>query len=466
MLFNSLQFLAFFPVVVAVYWLLPQKLRNLFLLIASYYFYMSWEPAYALLILFSSITTYLGALYIEKWQKHKKRATAICIVANLLMLFVFKYLGFAGEILRDCLGINAISLPTLLLPVGISFYAFQTIGYIIDVHRGEVKAERNLLIYMLFVAFFPQLVAGPIERAKNMLPQLHNRHIFNGGNLICGIYIMMWGYFMKLCVAENVSAYVDTVFRHVPEQNGTSLLMAAFFFTFQVFSDFGGYSLIAIGAARCMGFILMTNFRHPYLSLSVRDFWRRWHISLTSWFTNYVYIPLGGNRCSAVRHKVNILVTFIISGLWHGANYTFLIWGAYHGILMLLYSLKTNYLPSFSFKGRWGNAASMLVTFCLVMVGWVFFKAKTVDDAVLAICKIFSSHGELYIAQGRAWIAMPLVMIAILMIKEWRDERKGIDITQTKCTSLPAMVAKTVALAAAILLCANFNGKEFIYFQF
>ena len=272
----------------------------------------------------------------------------------------------------------------LLLPVGISFYTFQAIGYTIDVYKEKIEAEKSFYVYALFVSFFPQLVAGPIERAANLLCQFHKKHTFDANQFIEGLKLMVWGYFMKLCIAENVAPYVNAVYNNIPNHNGTSILLATFFFTFQIFCDFGGYSLIAIGTARCLNFTLMQNFNRPYLTTSMRDFWRRWHISLSSWFTEYVYIPLGGNRCSKIKNIRNLMVTMLVSGAWHGANWTFILWGGYHGILLVI-----NKLFSKTHSPSWTRPLKVVICFFLIMIGWVFFRANSIGDAMSAYYKMF-----------------------------------------------------------------------------
>lgn len=478
MLFNSLQFLIFFPAVVLVYWLLPAKgnLRNYMLLIASYYFYMNWEPVYALLIFFSTITTWGGALLLERVSDaSRKRVLVTTLVLNLGILFTYKYLGFVGDQLRvliDRLGLGmAIPEFNILLPVGISFYTFQAIGYLVDVSRGTLRAERNFFIFALFVSFFPQLVAGPIERAKNLMMQFHERHRFSGEKLISGLELMVFGYFMKLCIAENVAPYVDAVFNNLSQHSGPSVLLATFFFTFQIFCDFGGYSLIAIGAARCMGFSLMQNFRQPYLSPSIKDFWRRWHISLSSWFTDYVYIPLGGNRVKTHRHFGNLFVTFLVSGIWHGANYTFIAWGAYHGFLQCAHTARKKWVKFSLPHNRLFSALNIFVTFLLVSLGWIFFRANSLGDALLAFRKIFTEPGMLYNGDGKPTIILALLLIGLLMvfemIHEYKDSRSG---NAVNCNSfnhsLGASIFTTALLLVVILLTARFTGGQFIYFQF
>lgn len=472
MLFNSLKFLLFFPVVCLLYWLLPPRYRNGMLLIASYYFYMNWEPVYAMLIAFSTITTWGASLLIAKADGDTRRQRlwlTACIGVNIGILFVFKYFNFVTESVFALLNATGMRLEVphfaLLLPVGISFYTFQAIGYIIDVKRGTVQPTRNLARYALFVSFFPQLVAGPIERSSNLLPQFDTRHRFNGVAAIEGLKLMMLGYFMKLCIADNVSGYVDAVYNNLPYHNGTSVLLASFFFTFQIFCDFGGYSLIAIGAAKCMGFTLMQNFRQPYLATSFKDFWRRWHISLTSWFTDYVYIPLGGNRCSRRRHAANTLGTMLISGLWHGANWTFVVWGGTHGALLVLNNLKR--------RVTWLNFKETILTrviniafvFLLVMAGWVFFRANTLSDALLAFKKMATEPGMLYKGEGVPSILLGLLLIGLLMLREmWVEYRWRIP--WVSGASMARDIVYTAVLIITILLCGQFNGGQFIYFQF
>lgn len=313
---------------------MPHKYRWAWLLAASYYFYMNWNPAYAILIFGSTIITYLCSLLLEKYQtdRGKKRLfLTISLIINFGILFLFKYFNFVNETMfsvMEYLGVRwAVPNLDILLPVGISFYTFQAVGYTIDVYRGQLKAERHFGIYALFVSFFPQLVAGPIERASNLLPQFREKHVFNTSMAIDGLKLMLWGYFMKVVVADRLAVYVDAVYNNVDQHNGTSLLLASILFSFQIYGDFGGYSLIAIGAAKIMGFRLMTNFKRPYFATSIKAFWSRWHISLSTWFKDYLYIPLGGNRVSRKRHYYNLFVTFLVSGVWHGANMTFVIWG-------------------------------------------------------------------------------------------------------------------------------------------
>ena len=466
MLFNSISFLLFFPTICILYLGVPCRYRNLFLLFASYYFYMSWEPTYAILIIFTSLSTWACAIFTNLTEKYKKIIITICLLINLLILFLFKYYNFATDIIASIISPSGyrINIPYshYLLPVGISFYTFQCIGYIIDVYRKDIEAEKNFVNYAVFVSFFPQLVAGPIERAKNLLPQFHTKHRFNGDTFIDGLKMMIWGYFMKLCIAGNVAPYVDAVYNNVPNHNGSSFLLASFFFSFQIFCDFGGYSLIAIGTAKCLGFTLMQNFNHPYLSLSVKEFWRRWHISLSSWFADYVYKPLGGSRCSTIKHYRNLLFTMLISGLWHGANWTFVLWGGLHGMFLIVNSAYSKFVKHKSLSPK---IIRIMTTYFFIVFAWIFFRANNVQDAFTIISKIATEQGHLFLGDGIPSLALPILMIIILLIKEIKDEyqiRISLMHHKSPWISIPA----SALVIAIILLCAEFNSGQFIYFQF
>ncbi len=333
MLFNSLAFAIFLPIVFCVYWALPHKFRWPLLLIASYYFYMSWDPKYIVLILFTTAISFIAALLIEKFEsiKTKKLILIISIMLCLAVLLYFKYFNFFVNSFVMIFDIFAIKLHpitvSVLLPVGISFYTFQTLSYVIDVYKENVKAEHNFGIYATFISFFPQLVAGPIERTSNLLPQIKSEKKFNYESATYGLKLMVWGFFKKLAIADVVSVYVDRAYSSLHTCTGFDLVVALFFFTIQIYCDFSGYSDIAIGTAKLLGINLMTNFKSPYYSLSIKEFWGRWHISLSTWFRDYVYIPLGGNRCSKLKRDRNLILTFLASGLWHGANWTYIVWG-------------------------------------------------------------------------------------------------------------------------------------------
>lgn len=333
MIFNSIAFAIFLPIVFILYWILPHRFRWLLLLISSYYFYMSWNIKYVGLIFFTTLISYLCALMIEKTQsiKFKRFYMMTSIIISIGILFLFKYFNFFSESVCNILNTFSIKLHPitlkLLLPVGISFYTFQTLSYVIDVYKGEVKAERHFGQYATFISFFPQLVAGPIERTKNLLPQIKSEHQFCYDKAVYGLRLMAWGFFKKILIADNLAIYVDKIYGNLSQYQGFSLIIATLFFTFQIYCDFSGYSDIAIGTAKLFNIDLMANFKSPYFSASVHEFWSRWHISLSTWFRDYVYIPLGGNRCTKLRHNFNLLITFLISGLWHGANWTYVVWG-------------------------------------------------------------------------------------------------------------------------------------------
>lgn len=465
MLFNSLAFLLFFPIVCIVYYALPTvKSRNLFLLAASYWFYMNWKPVYALLLLSSTLITWLAALGIGKSQdKHKKKLfLTAAVLFNLSTLFIFKYYNFATDIVTTLLQTCGISVAmpdfALLLPVGISFYIFQALGYTIDVYRGTTTPERNFFTYALFVSFFPQLVAGPIERSANIIPQFKEKHKFDYDSAMLGIRWMVWGYFLKLAVADRCGIYVDTIFNNLPHHNGGSMLLASLLFPFQIYGDFAGYSLIAIGAARLMGFRLMENFRRPYFSTSVTEFWRRWHISLSTWFKDYLYIPLGGNRAGKMRTYFNLLVTFMLSGLWHGANLTFVLWGLWHGLAVCL-ERATGFVKHHS---NTGGAIRWMIAMIIVWCGWILFRADTLDDAVYIFKGIFTTFDTPFPAGTQMFLSL-----IILLMKEAKEEFIGD--RRFRISDSPSWIVRHLYLTFMILYILSFgifNGSQFIYFQF
>ncbi len=469
MLFNSVAFLLFFPLVCIFYFAIPSdkiKTRNLFLLVVSYYFYMNWQPAYALLLLTSTVVTYLAAIGIASATKksHKKTCLVASLVLNLGILFLFKYYNFLASnlsLLFQQLGI-AIPMPefTLLLPVGISFYTFQALGYSIDVYRGNVPIEKNFFTYALFVSFFPQLVAGPIERSNRLLPQFKHEHHFDYSQAMGGIRLMVWGYFMKLALADRCAIYVDAIFNHISQHNGGSYLIASLLFPFQIYGDFAGYSLIAIGAAQVMGFHLMQNFRHPYFACTISDFWHRWHISLSTWFKDYLYIPLGGNRVSSMRCYFNLMVTFVVSGIWHGANWTFLSWGTLHGILLCLERWLGISKKRFSGLEKFSH---WFITFTLVCFAWIFFRANNLSDAYTIITGIFTHFGIPYLAIAD-FLAIALALF-IMLLKECQEEYQWKSRLVAPGNWLTSHLY-IVIMIAYIILFGVLNGDQFIYFQF
>lgn len=386
MLFNSLDFLVFFPIVTLVYFVIPRDKRYIWLLLASYYFYMGWNPKYAILIGTSTLITYFSGIWMERSQgKYKRLALIFSLLSNLGILALFKYANFFLSTLNALFASVGLQFTDrrldLLLPVGISFYTFQALGYTFDVHRGETKAERNLLRYALFVSFFPQLVAGPIERSNHLLRQVREverMELWEYDRIRKGFLLMAWGYFQKLVIADRISILVDQVYNDYSNYGFLEIAVATVLFAFQIYCDFGGYSDIARDSAMVMGFELMKNFRQPYLAFSIHDFWRRWHISLTSWFTDYLYIPLGGNRKGLLRKYANIFIVFAVSGLWHGASWHFVAWGMLHAVYQIFGDMK------FQIVRKIGNGAATelsfsqrlsrgFVTFGLVDAAWFLF---------------------------------------------------------------------------------------------
>ncbi len=473
MLFNSLEFLVFFPVVCFLYHLVrPLRVRNLLLLFASYFFYMNWRAEYALLILWGTVATYSAAICIAKAKTNRTRMWILSsgIACVLTPLFVFKYLTFAASSVSEFLSLVGLRMHfpdfELLLPVGISFFSFQMIGYMVDVYRGTIRPERDFATYALFISFFPQLVAGPIERAVNLLPQFRERRRFDASLAFDGLAMMLWGYFMKLCVAERVGPYVDAVFNNWQHHNGTSLLLGVVFFAFRIYCDFCGYSLIARGAAAVMGFRLMENFRSPYLACGLKEFWRRWHISLSTWFMDYVYIPLGGNRCSPLRHSMNLMVTFLLSGIWHGANWTFIAWGALHGMALSVGAFVRRLLPAAS---RPFPAVARLIgiaaTFAFTLLAWVFFRADSISSAFGILGKIFTSPGPLFNGDGMPNQLLGIACIALLMAAEVK-EAAGFGVKFLASRNPVVAAVSSALLISIIMLTAVWHGGEFIYFQF
>ncbi len=481
MLFNSLHFLIFFPIVTAVYFSIPHKYRWILLLISSYYFYMSWKAEYVILIIISTLIDYIAGIiiYNSKTQRRKNLFLWLSLLSNLGLLFTFKYFNFFSDSLRTILQQFSIQLDPItlkvLLPVGISFYTFQTISYTIDVYRGEIKPQKHIGIFALYVSYFPQLVAGPIERAKNLLPQFFEKHYFDYKRVTDGLKLMLWGFFKKVVIADRLAIIVNTIYATPTDYNGIPLILATVFFAFQIYCDFSGYSDIAIGSAQIMGIRLMDNFNRPYFSKSISEFWKRWHISLSSWFKDYLYIPLGGNRVSTSRWYFNLFVTFLVSGLWHGANLTFVIWGALHGFYVIfgvitktLKDRLLNITKLIQFP-RLIQLSRILSTFVLVNIGWVIFRANNVSDAFYILTHLFKgiSFSSKGIIPGLDWtdlffvIGIIAFMEFVHLIQEHSSIRQFLD-------GKPLLLRWLIYLIIIflILLFGNFNNTQFIYFQF
>lgn len=478
MFFNSLEFLVFFPIVVGLYLMVPDRFRWMLLLAASYYFYAAWRLEYLILIIASTLIDYGAALRMDaaSSKRGKRSWLIVSLVSNLGILFSFKYFNFFNESTRALFDQFNIfyDVPAfdVLLPVGISFYTFQTLSYTIDVYRGERGAERHLGIFALYVAFFPQLVAGPIERSTQLLPQFFKKVELTYDRTVDGLRLILWGLFKKLVIADRVAVYVDYVFGNPGEFSGPTILIAAYFFAFQIFCDFSGYSDIAIGTARILGYDLMDNFRRPYFSKSIAEFWRRWHISLSTWFRDYVYIPLGGNRVVKWRWYYNLALVFVISGLWHGANWTFVVWGGLHGMYLIVSIITSDFrnrlwarLPFGSRTRRWFAA---FCTFHLVTLTWIFFRADTLEIAIQLVSRVFQP-GVLHLTLptfGWYELVLSIAGIAVMEIVHLADRRENFRI---RLGRLPTWLRWGLyySFTMAILLFGVIDQKQaFIYFQF
>ncbi len=494
MLFNSLQFLIFFPIVVVLYFNMPYRWRVYFLLLASYYFYMCWRASYILLILASTLIDYFCALAMEQetGRQGRRKFLIVSLAANLGLLFSFKYFNFFIGSAEQVLGVFNIfyHFPSLkvLLPVGISFYTFQTLSYSIEVYRGKIVPERNLSRFALYVAFFPQLVAGPIERADRLLPQIGRDYDYDHGRTLEGLRQVIWGFFKKVVIADRLALLVNHVYSDPSSQSSPALLLATYFFAFQIYCDFSGYSDIAIGTARIMGIDLMKNFDRPYHSKSIHEFWSRWHISLSTWFRDYLYIPLGGNRVARSRWYANVMIVFLVSGLWHGANWTFVVWGMLHGLYMLVGELtgklRETLCRAVGLARLPGvhKTLRILITFHLVLLSWIFFRAQTISEALDIIGRIcrFEGAGEFWTAittQGKAAFILGMgryeLTVAVLSIvamelvhlfERKRDKREKISLTRE--VPLWRKYVVSYLLILIILVFGEFSSNEFIYFQF
>jgi len=493
MLFNSAQYLVFFPVVVLLYFIIPNRFRNLWLLLASYFFYMQWNAKYALLLASSTLITYLSGLCIDAFARKDKVLLAKCTVfvsffLNIGLLVFFKYSNFIveninrlGTLLGQDIRIGEFD---ILLPVGISFYIFQALSYTMDVYRGKVKATTNLFRYALFVSFFPQLVAGPIERSGNLLSQFDEKHTFDVDRIRRGLLLMLWGLFMKMVIADNIAPSVTMIYDYYPQYTGIEIVVATVLFAFQIYCDFAGYSLIAIGSAKVLGFRLMENFRAPYLATSVSDFWDRWHISLTSWFTDYLYIPLGGNRKGKVRKYVNILIVFFVSGLWHGAAYTYIAWGLLNGIFMVLEQVSADFRQKLQKwfrvdKSRFSyRLGCRLLTFALIDFTWLFFRATGFTTAFTLIgqCVTNLQPGKLFGLvfdrigmTSQQMVVLTLAILLLLVVDTLKEKGQNVlELVFAQGIWFRWMVY--LGLLFAILIFGVYGNiyeqTQFIYFQF
>ena len=471
MLFNSFQFFLFFPTVTILFFLLPHKFRWFLLLAASCYFYMVFKPIYILILFFTIVIDYYVGIFLEKSEaENKKLILILSLIANIGILAFFKYWNFLNDNVTALLGLlhtqNPIPYLEILLPIGLSFHTFQAMSYTIEVYRGNQKAEHHFGIYALYVMFYPQLVAGPIERPQNVLHQFHEVHYFNYQQFKEGLKRMLWGLFKKVVIADNLSRIVNLCYDSPSHHSGLLLFIATIFFTFQIYCDFSGYSDIALGSAQCMGFRLMTNFNLPYISKNISEFWSRWHISLSTWFRDYLYIPLGGNRVGKQRWMMNVFIVFMVSGLWHGANYTFIIWGVLHGI----YTLIGIITKSFQSKYIKSNILNIAITFCIVAFAWIFFRAKSVDVAMQIINKILAIRNYSFavlmneistFGTTKFAIISILLLLFILVDKYITQLLNG----EVKISTFKNIFAFSLMLAMLCIF-GYYGETQFIYFQF
>ena len=483
MLFNSIQFAIFLPIVFLLYWFVfdrfiskskwQLRLQNAFVVVASYVFYGWWDWRFLLLIAFSSFCSWGSGLLIGKTENGKKAKTWMWlnIVLNLGILALFKYYDFFVSEFAELSHISTNGLLLkVILPVGISFYTFQALSYSIDVYRGKIEPTKDIVAFFAFISFFPQLVAGPIERATNLLPQFLKKREFDHDTAVDGMRQILWGLFKKIVIADNCAVFVDQVFSNYTNQSGSTLLLAAIFFTFQIYGDFSGYSDIAIGTAKLFGVKLMRNFNVPYFSRDIAEFWRRWHISLTTWFRDYVYIPLGGSRVSKAKVIRNTFIIFLVSGFWHGANWTFIAWGAYHAILFLPLILTgrnrkyTNQAAEGRVLPSLKEVGQMLLTFFLVVIGWIIFRAESIGQAwefVSRMCdKSLFEIPFLFVGTKKA-----LFFVVIMLVLEWFTRGKGHVLQYGP--KMPSWLAWICSMAV-VLIMLEFagNSQSFIYFQF
>ena len=491
MLFNSMSYLVFFPIVFVGYFALPQRIRYIWLLIASYFFYMCWNAEYALLLFASTGVTYVSGLLIQRWKNNKsycKTWVALSLLINLSILVFFKYANFFSEninLLFAWLGIRQrIGMVDVLLPVGISFYIFQALGYTIDVYRQTIPAEKNFFRYALFVSFFPQLVAGPIERSKNLLTQLKQPSSFDPVKARDGLVIGLWGFFLKIVLADNIAAIINPVFADYQTYYGCEIVACVFLFAVQIYCDFAGYTYIAIGSAKVLGFELMDNFQSPYLARSVAEFWRRWHISLTSWFTDYLYIPLGGNRKGKARKYLNTMIVFLVSGLWHGAQWTYVIWGGLNGLFIVIgemtRGIRTRIQKKLHFDSQRlsGWLGQSLGTFVLINITWFFFRVPTLEEGV-AIAQHIGEYWEFnrllspnfFLLQVDPQILWTLSFAILLLVVVDVMKYKGIQLQDFM--GRQGCVFRWVVYLGIILIVfffgaygTDYEQSQFIYFQF
>ena len=479
MIYNSFNFLIIFPLLFLLYYLIPAKRtgwRNVYLLLVSYLLYVNWKPAYVLILFGVTLVTYWGGRFLERKDdseeiqvRQHKKLVGLFALLGLLPLLVFKYYNFINESVFELLSAMSLrfQMPGLnwAIPVGISFFTFQALGYLFDVYYKKISAEKDFLTYALFISFFPSIVAGPINKASLVIPQLKAmRPYFDYGKAVEGLKMLLWGMFMKVVVADRVALYVDTIFPSYMNYTGVTCFAASILYTIQIYADFAGYSLMAIGVGKTLGFELTENFRRPYFAVSVTDFWRRWHISLSTWLKDYVYIPMGGSRCSKIRNYWNIFVTFLVSGIWHGANWTFIVWGIWHGLFQIIEKALGQQKCEY---GAFGKTVKIIITFLLVNFAWIFFRMPTLSDAVGMIKRIFDPTlpMTLYLSPLPT---PPLIAIGclLLIVKDCRDEFFPQRLRLMNSPRRFVRWATYIGMIVIILLMGVFSSDQFIYANF
>jgi alginate O-acetyltransferase complex protein AlgI len=476
MIFNSFQFLWLFPLIFGGYYTISYLLKkkeqgkesNILLLLISYALYMQYAPWYTLVLLWVTLITYFMAICITVSYKKKKTICWLGTILGITPLVIFKYYNFIINNINEVLNHGNLSGLNWAIPIGISFFSFQAIGYLVDVYKQRVPMERNFIDYALFVSFFPQIMSGPISRASDLLPQIKNKRTFSEVKAVQGLKWLLWGMFLKTVMADRLGLYVDSVYNNFQYQSGFSCLVASFMYTMQIYGDFAGYSLMAIGVGRLLGFDLVNNFNHPYFATSITEFWKRWHISLTHWLTTYIYIGLGGNRCSKIRQYWNIMVTFLVSGVWHGANWTFIFWGFIHGMLQCIEKIL-----GIDPKGKYSNhplfrkltPIRILITFLLVNFAWILFRLPSLEVANIVFSKIFTWEGSGLFLPSNSTLAFMLIALTIVISKEICEEYFS-KIQLFNNQNVVVRWSSYLIIITLIMLCGVFDSSQFIYVKF
>ena len=471
MIFNSFNFIVMFPLIFLLYYAIPAKYtkgRNMFLLLVSYLLYLQWKPVYALILLGVTAVTYYAAIEVEN-SKHPKRILTAGVLVALLPLAFFKYFNFINDSISQALSMIGLNFHLAglnwVVPIGISFFTFQALGYLWDVYYKRDKAEHDFLTYALFVSFFPSILSGPINKASLVIPQLKQlRPYFDYNKAVDGLKMLLWGMFMKVVVADRVALYVDTVLPSYENYTGLSCFVASILYTIQIYADFAGYSLMAIGVGKVLGFELTENFHRPYFAVSVTDFWHRWHISLSTWLKDYIYIPMGGSRCSKLRNYWNIFVTFLVSGVWHGANWTFIVWGCMHGVCQIIEKMLGQQKCTY---GRLGKSVKIVITFLLVNFAWIFFRMPSLADACNVIARIFDPRlpKSIYFAT-KTDVLLTVLGITMLFLKDYFDEYHANRLVLFNNHNKYVRWGAYFTIFILIMLTGVFGADQFIYANF